>query len=93
MHANSRVVLPGYESYRSVLSYEAAVYNKPETPVVKPDSKVEKSSVIKEVVADSLKPTNSVPLPAHLLKEGSEKIPDLARDDADELLDSDEYYE
>lgn len=94
MNARSQVVLPGYDSYRGVLSYETAVYQKTnaKTSISKTQETV-KESVIEEIVSKSLDPKSTFPLAKELLDKISTNDVDLARDDADDLQDSGDYDE
>jgi hypothetical protein len=92
MTARFDVVLPGYDSYRSVLSNETAVFQKPSKPVeIEKRKDTYEGDVIKDIVSNSLGPKDTVPLSKALLEETTATIHDLGKNDADDLEDSGEY--
>lgn len=94
MTARSNVVLPGYDSYRSVLSNETAIYQKPSKPIEKEQRKDGyKGNVINDVVSNSLGPKDKVPLSKVLLEGIPTNLADLGRNDAEDLEDSGDYDE
>lgn len=105
MNGRARVVLPGYDSYRSVLSHETAVYQSTDKSTalsreraeglssVSASQKASTTSVIETIVTNMATPEDKVPLAKELLQRIEPSPADLARNDAEDLEDSGDYDE